>query len=241
MPNSRPARTTGRLATLERLLRERRWESLRANLERNALPRWLFYQRRLVFSRLDEIRRVQRQIPGFTVRFATPEDEPLLRQVRDHRQGYAHMFARGDACVLCTAGERGAAFFWVEMPPVHVSKPNACAFQMEPGTGWSYAVEIHPEFRMRGAFVRLSMDGIDRLRERGIRALYTSMPEDENQISLRSHGNLGFRIFCRYRVTRLLGVARWSVSWVDGREESGFGGWRGAYREIAPADLEASA
>lgn len=234
--NSSP-RIPGRLGTVARLVRERQWEALRANLERNALPRWLFYTRRLAFCRLDEVKRAARVVPGFEVRLARPEDEPLLRQVRDHRRGFRHMFERGDLCVLCTARDRGVAFFWVERQRLHVSRPNGYEFELEPGTGWSYAVEIHPEYRLRGAFTRLWGDGFDLVRGAGIHALYTSMPEDENAISMRSHVHVGFRPFCRFEIRRRLGRAQWHVRFIGGPEEKGSGVWRGVYREPGPLDV----
>jgi GNAT superfamily N-acetyltransferase len=217
----------GRLATLARLLGRREWEALRANLERNTFPKPAFYVRRLVFCRLTEVYRVSRPLDFITVREAGPADEARLRAVRDHSQGYRHMFERGDLCFLAEAGGEPAAFLWVEPGPSHDSGPNAYTFEMGERGCWSYGVEVHPAYRLKGAFAKLWTDAFDLIRARGFETIYTSMPEDENVASLRSHGRLGFEIFCRYRVVRFLGLSRYAVSWSDEGRESGWGTWRG--------------
>lgn len=217
----------GRLGRLRRLLREGRWDALRAQVERRLLPGWLFYRRRLVFCRLTEIRRPVRDLAFISVREAGPDDEPLLRRVRDHRLGFAHMFERGDVCYLAMAGERPAAFLWIEPGGVHRSPPSRYRFQLGERGCWSYAVEVHPDFRLKGAFGKLWSDAFDLIRARGFETIYTSMPEDENVVSLRSHTRLGFEVFCRYAVLRLAGATRYRVRWEDGRTERGWGTWSG--------------
>lgn len=218
----------GRVGTLTRIVREKRWEALRATLERNVFPKWLFYERRLVFCCLRDVRRPKRTLDFIRVREAMPEDEPLLHAVRDRSEGYAGNFARGDVCYLAMAGDEPAAFLWIETGRLHVSEPNRYTFDMGETGCWSYGVEVHPSYRLKGAFGKLWSDAFDLIRARGLTEIYTSMPEDENVISLRSHGQLGFEIFCRFRVSRTLGVTRHTVTWEDGRRASGFGVWRGA-------------
>ncbi|GAB4222063.1 MAG: hypothetical protein Kow0062_17740 [Acidobacteriota bacterium] len=219
--------TTSRVQRLARMVRERRWDALRAQLERRLLPNWLFYRRRLVFCRMTDVRRPARDLPFITVREASPDDEPLLRQVRDHREGFSHMFARGDVCYLALAGERPAAFLWIEPGGVHRSAPARYSFALGERGCWSYAVEVHPDFRLKGAFGKLWSDAFDMIRARGFDAIYTSMPEDENLVSLRSHTRLGFEVLCRFAMLRVLGVTRYRVRWEDGRTERGAGFWEG--------------
>ncbi|RMG48174.1 MAG: GNAT family N-acetyltransferase [Acidobacteria bacterium] len=216
-----------RAATLARLVRERRWRDLRVALERSTFPKGLFFVTRLVFCRMTEVAVPPIPLPHFDVREATPADEPLLQQVRARRRGYAPQFEAGHVCFLVMAGNRPAAYGWYECGGIHVSRPNGYTFDMGPHGCWSYAIEVHPEFRLKGALIKLWTEAVPRLRSRGVRAIYTSMPSDENLISLKSHQRLGFEIFCRLTVVRLAGVTWHRVEPVSGPAASGFGPWHG--------------
>ncbi len=76
-------------------------------------------------------------------------------------------------------------------------------------------------------FGRPWADAYDMIRARGFETSYTSMPEDENVVSLRSHARLGFEVLCRYHVLRSAGLTRYRVRWEDGRTERGVRLWSG--------------
>jgi len=214
-------------ATIAALARRREWPSLVRAAARRALPPGMFWANHLVIARLRSIRPVAAELGHIRVREATGADETDCQRIHPRAEGYADRFAAGDICTLAYVRDRPAAIAWFQPGPCHRSAPDALEFQVGRAGCWSYWIEVHPEFRLRGAFLKLWVDSLGLLRARGIGTVYTGI-EVANRPSMNAHLRLGFEVMFHYRVLRALGVTLHRVGPPGGPAMPRWGGWRGS-------------
>ncbi len=212
----------GRIATFVNLLRTGRWGDLRANLQRRTFPRRVFFHNKLVFCRLVDMPPLRIRLDHVEVRPATPEDIPLLQQIRPRSSGYEEAFGKNHACFIAISGDRPAAYSWYICGGVHSSPTNGYEIELGEQACYSYGIEVHPDFRMKGAMIKLWHDSVRMLSERGFQKTYAAIPE-ENQLSVKSHTRMGFEPLFTFTVSRFLGISRYSQEYVDGSVISGSG------------------
>lgn len=227
-----------RIQTFFRLLVTRDWTQLSLVLRTRFLPKFLFSKYDIVFVRLERVR-----VPGLSLDFIAtrsvrPADVPLLQQVKERSDRFRSAFEAGDQGFLSMVGERPAAYMWFEIARIHRSPPNCYEFDLGDDAAWSYGVEVHPDFRMKGALVKMWADAVAALNARGIRRIYAGIPKD-NQLSVQSHTRLGFQVLYEYTVTRVLGFDWYRIRTTDGRMRRGFGWFRGRAGQPAMPGIEA--
>jgi L-amino acid N-acyltransferase YncA len=214
-----------RLSTLRELARARRWGDLRLALWTATLPKFLFFYNVFVFVRLLEVKSTRLKMDHVEVREATREDLDDLRQVRDRAKGYDASFEAGHRCFLARVKGRPAAFLWFVTGETHRSGPNRYEIVLGPRSCYSYGVEVHKDFRLGGAILKLWIEAVRALRERGIETVYGAIPE-QNHASVRTHLRLGFEQRARFAVLSVLGITVHRFEDEGGRRRFGFGGIR---------------
>ena len=208
------------------LIRRGEWDVLGHIL----FPPSVFYRNEFHFVCLNklQLKLPRRPIAGFSVRTAGLDDLQHLERLHARGLDYPAKMGAGELCVLAMAGEQPAAMAWFDVQSTHSSPANDFVFPVGDDGCWSYWVEVHPDFRLRGALVRLWEGSVSILQERGLRHVYSAI-EESNRASMNSHGRLGFERICRYTVTRVFGRTRYVVEGVDGGVVRGSGTWDGSY------------
>ena len=166
----------------------------------------------------------------FSVRPATLADLGRLAALHDRGDETRAKLERGDWCFLAEVDDRPAAVAWFAHDGEHRSRADGIRFRYGREGCWSYWIEVHPEFRLRGALLKLWVDSFALLRARGVTAVYSGI-EEANAPSVRAHLRLGFEEIRRVQVLRLLGVALHRARRPQGVWRLGAGAWRGADRE----------
>ncbi len=221
----------GSVGSLLRLLRERRWNALGATLSRGTFPAALFrWNVMFIFRLAGRVVLPERDRPQLRVRWGDSRDEGALQRIRPRAGGYEGNFARGHRLVIGEVEGLPVACVWLELGPVHVSRPNAYSFAIPRDGVWLYGTEIVPAFRGRGLFRLLYHGTLGLLAEIDRTRIYSAV-ERENVVALRANDAIGACRLWEYRVLRLAGL-----TWHDarplapgvGRRHMGVGKWSGA-------------
>lgn len=216
-----------RLRTLRRLLREGDREALQQQLTRGVLPAAVFRRNALAIVRVQEVRALPRPLASLVVRWGGPEDEGVVQALRPRPGGYGALFARGHGLIVGHFDGEPATCNWVERGARHVSAANGYDFALDRDAAWVFGMEVAPKFRMSGAFHRHWREAVALLRADGVERVYGAVQAD-NPRSLNSHLRLGFAQLWDFRVTRALGLTRFTARPVaGGAVESGWGTWHG--------------
>jgi hypothetical protein len=212
----------GRLITLLGLVRNRDWTQLSLTLRTQVVPKFLFYRYDIAFVRMERLRIPDISLDHIQTRRVSPVDVALLNQVKSRHDEFKGAFAAGDAGYVAFCAGRPAAYLWFECGGLHRSPPNLYDFDLGQRGLWSYGVEVHPDFRMKGALAKIWADAIADMDRRGFGAVYAGIPRD-NELSLKSHMRLGFELLYSYRVWRLFGFGWHTIVRSDGTRRSHFG------------------
>jgi GNAT superfamily N-acetyltransferase len=213
-------------ATAWRLARRGEWGDVSRTASRRLLPWNLFYADALRFVRLRKVRDIPVPLDHFQVRAAGAGDLELLEALHSRGDGYREKLARGDWCFLAETAGRAAAIAWFSRDGVHVSPESGLEFRYGSDGCWSYWVEVHPDFRLRGALLKLWVGAMAQMRERGVTTVYSAI-EEANQPSMRAHLRLGFEEMFELRMVRVLGMVVHRIRPPGGRWRWGLGRWSG--------------
>lgn len=220
IPVPRRARTALRLA------RQGDWSEFWRTSARRALPWWLFYSTDVRIVRLRQVRVVPVDLARFRVRPATLADLGRLSTLHDRGDETRAKLASGDWCFLAEVDDRPAAVAWFAHDGEYRSRAEGIRFRYGPHGCWSYWIEVHPEFRLRGALLKLWIDSFALLRALGVTAVYSGI-EESNTPSVRAHLRLGFEELHRVQMVRLLGGTLHRVRTPQGEWRVGAGTWQG--------------
>lgn len=222
-----------RLSTLRELARARRWGDLRLALWTATLPKFFFFYNVFIFVRLTRVKSTKLKMDHIEVSEATRDDLPDLLQVRDRAKGYDASFDAGHRCFLARVKGRPAAFLWFVTDRTHRSRPNHYEIVLGPRGCYSYGVEVHKDFRLGGAILKLWIEAVKAINEDGIETIYGAIPE-QNHASVRSHLRLGFEQRARFSVLSILGLTVHRFEDESGRRRYGFGAFR--WKDAAAQD-----
>lgn len=201
---------------------------LKAQLTRGVLPWWLWRTNAMLVMEVRQVKPLPRALENIEIRWGTREDEPLLQQVRPRSKPYARHFDDGNLCVIGLVDGTPASYCWFEIDGRHVSRTNGYVLHYPKDTAWIFGFEVRPEFRISGIFHKHWKVAMELLATRGIGRVLGTIQAD-NPHSLQSHVRLGFRVLCRYEMTRLCGVVRHVVTPGDGSPitaSAGLGTWQ---------------
>jgi GNAT superfamily N-acetyltransferase len=221
-----PLPVSRRLRTALRIARDGDWSDLWRTTARQILPWWLFYATDLRIVRLREVREVPVDLARFHVRPATLADLGKLSSLHDRGSDSRVKLEQGDWCFLAEVNGRPAAVAWFAHDGEHRSPAEGIRFHYGAQGCWSYWIEVHPEFRLRGALLKLWIDTFSLLRARGVTAVYSGI-EEANRPSVRAHLRLGFEELHRVQMVRLVGGTVHRVRTPRGKWRLGVGTWRG--------------
>ena len=215
-----------RVRTALRIARQGDWSQLWRTTARQALPWWLFYTNDLRIVRLRRVREVQVDLGRFRVRPATHADLGRLAVLHDRGDEARAKLDQGDWCFLAEVDERPAAVAWFAHDREHRSRADGIRFHYGAQGCWSYWIEVHPDFRLRGALLKLWIDTFALLRARGVTAVYSGI-EETNPPSVRAHLRLGFEEIHRVQMLRLVGLTLHRARTPQGSWRVAAGTWRG--------------
>jgi len=208
------------------MARDGDWSQLWRTAARQTLPWWLFYTTDLRIVRMREVRVVPVGLARFRVRPATLADLGRLAALHDRGAEARAKLEQGDWCFLAEVDERPAAVAWIAHDGEHRSRADGVRFQYGSQGCWSYWIEVHPEFRLRGALLKLWIDTFALLRLRGVTAVYSGI-EESNPPSVRAHLRLGFEEIHRVQMVRVFGTTLHRARAPQGSWRLGVGTWRG--------------
>jgi RimJ/RimL family protein N-acetyltransferase len=199
-------RTSRKLSSFGRLLREERWRDVRAHLTRGLLPAQIFRYAYLFIERLDEgSLRSGFSPPGFALRPVDRGDLPALLSLRDRDDGFRSSFEAGYLGLLGHLGERPATLSWVKLSRRHVSESNGYVLEMPARSAWTLGAWVDPDLRGRGLYAAHAAAVLHHLRLRGVDRLYCAV-EADNAASMSAHEKVGWQKILSVRTLRLAGL-----------------------------------
>jgi len=219
-----------RLRTALRLARQGNWSDFWRVTGRKAFPSWAFYATDVRIVRLRRVREVAVDLGRFRVRPASLADLPRLSRFHDRQERTRGKLEAGDSCFLAEVDDRLAAVAWFAHDGEYWSRAEGIRFRYGREGCWSYWIEVHPEFRLRGALLKLWVDSFALLCARGVTAVYSGI-EEANQASVRAHLRLGFEETHRIQMLRVLGATLHRARTPQGRWRVAPGTWQGGDSE----------
>ncbi|MDQ7005756.1 MAG: hypothetical protein Q9Q40_00835 [Acidobacteriota bacterium] len=228
-----------RVRTALRFVREGRFQALRATVERGFFPAPLFRRNRLIIASLGACSAPAGGEGGdFDLVWAGRREMAALCAVRPRPRDFERFFDAGCLALLGLRDGVPCSLSWIELDPVHDSRPNAYRFPLHASAAWGFGYCSTEGLADQQTFHQHWHRKLAVLEQVGIDEVYVAVQSDD-VLERAVHRRAGFTMVFELDVLRFCGatvhrVGRLADDHAGPRRRLGLGRWSPATGSVAP-------
>jgi hypothetical protein len=166
--------------------------------------------------------------PSIVIRAGTPLDIPRMSECRNFPERLPERFAAQEHCVVAMIGDDVVAYQWFCDKTSRIEERYGYRVEIPPDSIYGYDAFVRPQYRRAKIWTHFHSFYLKDILARLGRRKVIVMVDQGNSVSMRAHSRVGYRLYRKIYVAKLLGKSVWISKAVE-RGDEGF-------RSVAPQD-----